>query len=173
MRHKSQASRVAFLGLMLALALSLSFLEGLIPSFPMLPPGVKLGLSNIVTMYCLTFVGAPYAFTLAVLKSFFVLLVRGPTGGFLSLSGGLLSVLAMLVVLSINRKAPPVLQSVVGAIFHNTGQLLAACLVLSSAYVFYYLPVMLISGALMGCLTGLTLRVTTPYLGSIHRAFKQ
>ena len=48
---KKASGRVAFTGLLAALALSFSFLEGLIPPIPVLPPGAKLGLSNIVVLY--------------------------------------------------------------------------------------------------------------------------
>ena len=40
-------------------------------------PGVKLGLANVVVMYALFFLGRGSAFTLVLLKSFFVLLTRG------------------------------------------------------------------------------------------------
>ena len=42
--------RVALMGLFFALSLCFSFLESMV-TIPGLPPGVKLGLSNLVTMY--------------------------------------------------------------------------------------------------------------------------
>ena len=45
---KGKAYDIAFMGLMLALALALSFLESLLPVLPFLPVGVKLGLSNTI-----------------------------------------------------------------------------------------------------------------------------
>lgn len=163
------ARRVAFLGLMLALALVLSFVESMLPA---LPVGVKLGLSNIVTMYCLFFLGAKDAFAVAALKALFVLLARGPTGAAMSLAGGLLSVALMLLI----RRAAPSLSermvSVGGAVGHNIGQLIMASILLRSAYTFYYLPVMLLSGIGMGLLTGVLLRFVSPYLKNANRAFK-
>ena len=52
----NKTKRICFMGLMFAAAVTLSYLEGLV-SVPGLPPGVKLGLSNIVTMYCVFFLG--------------------------------------------------------------------------------------------------------------------
>lgn len=69
------------LGLLFALALILSFLEGLLPPVPFLPPGVKPGLSNIVTMYCLLYLGAGQALLLAVLKAGVACITRGITAG--------------------------------------------------------------------------------------------
>ena len=55
-RMKYRASKVAFLGLLFALSVVLSLVESSLA--PMVPvPGVKLGLSNIVTMYCLFCLG--------------------------------------------------------------------------------------------------------------------
>ena len=78
----NKTKRICFMGLMFAAAVTLSYLEGLV-SVPGLPPGVKLGLSNIVSMYCVFFLGAKDGYTIAVLKAFSVFLMRGPTGAFL------------------------------------------------------------------------------------------
>jgi heptaprenyl diphosphate synthase len=165
------ARRVAFLGLMLALALTLAFFETLLPALPLLPPGVKLGLSNLATMYCLFFLGAAPAFSVAALKAGFVLITRGPVGAFMSLSGGLVSIGAMLLV----RRAPGLSVGVVslsGGVAHNIGQLVAAGILLKSAYVAYYLPVLLLSGVAMGFVTGVLLRIALPYLRHADRTMK-
>ena len=52
-----KVKRLALMGLLFALAMALSFLESLLPALPMLPPGIRLGLSNIVTMYALFVLG--------------------------------------------------------------------------------------------------------------------
>lgn len=169
-QHRS-AYKVAFPGLMLALALGLSFFESLIPALPFLPVGVKLGLSNIVTMYCLFFLGAKTAFTVAILKSLFVLLTRGVIGAALSLSGGLCAVCVMLLFRMIPGLGDRII-SIVGAISHNVGQLILAGIILKSAYTFYYLPVMVLSGIGMGLITGILLRLVMPYLKNIKRAIK-
>lgn len=166
-----KAFKIALLGLMLALALALSFFESLLPALPFMPVGVKLGLSNIVTMYCLFFLGGSSALSVAFLKACFVFLMRGPVGAALSLAGGLLSIGAMLVV----KKLPSLSNgfvSIVGAIAHNIGQLALASVILKSAYTFYYLPVMIISGAVMGSVTGILLRLVMPYLQNADKAIK-
>ncbi len=165
------AYRVAFPGLMLAMALVLSFFESMLPALPFLPVGVKLGLSNIVTMYCLFFMGAKTAFAVAVLKAFFVLLTRGAVGAALSLSGGLCSVCLMLLF----KRLPGLgnrLISIIGAISHNLGQLVLAAVILKSVYTFYYLPVMILSGVGMGLITGILLRFVMPYLKNVNGVIK-
>ena len=100
---KKASGRVAFTGLLAALALSFSFLEGLIPPIPVLPPGAKLGLSNIVVLYAAGSLGLPAALFLACLKGGFALLTRGVTAGLLSISGGVLSALVMWLLLQKTR----------------------------------------------------------------------
>ena len=50
MERKSRAKQVALLGMLGAVAIVLSWLEGMLGPVPGLPPGAKLGLSNVATM---------------------------------------------------------------------------------------------------------------------------
>lgn len=50
--------------------------------------------------------------------------------------------------------------SAFGALAHNIGQLTAACMVMELAQLAYYLPIMMISGALCGLITGLAAKFT-------------
>ena len=96
---KTKTQKIALTGVLAAQALALSFLENLLPALPFLPPGVKLGLSNIVTMFCAGSLGFTTAFCVTVIKSLFVFLTRGATAFFMSLGGGLLSTLAMCLMI--------------------------------------------------------------------------
>lgn len=151
------------MGLMCALAVALSFLEGLLP--PLVPvPGVKLGLSNVVVMYAVFVLGPRYALTLALLKALFAGLLRGFMAGVLAGCGGIASVTIMLLLLwALQTRASYVTVSVAGAVTHNLGQLACAG-VLLQVNLFYYLPVLLASGVGMGILTAILLRVVLPYL---------
>lgn len=160
-RHSTR--RLAFLAMMLAIIMALSALEHMLPPLPGLPPGVRMGLSNIVTMYALFFMGAKPAVSLAVLKSLFVLLLRGVTAGFLSACGGLLSILIILLLTRMfGDKISYLILSISGAIFHNIGQIAVASVLLGSGFVLYYLPVLIVSGVIMGSVTGVLLRVVMP-----------
>ena len=155
--------QIAVMGMFFALALVLSFLEGLLPPVPMLPPGVKLGLSNIVTMYCLLYMGRGPAYLLAVLKAGFAFLTRGGTAGLLSLCGGLFAVTVMaLLMLPKRHMASVFLLSVSGAVFHNLGQLAGSSLLIGGFAAFAYLPVLLLAGVAMGTVTGLILKTVLP-----------
>ena len=89
-RSYEKTRHIALSGLLFALAMALSFIEGTL-TIPGLMPGMKLGLANIVVMYALFFMGPKQALVLDVLKALFVFLVSGFTAGFLSLCGGLLA----------------------------------------------------------------------------------
>ena len=159
-----KVKRLALMGLLFALAMALSFLESLLPALPMLPPGIRLGLSNIVTMYALFALGPVSGYTIAVLKSLFVLLTRGAAAA-MSASGGIASVTVMLLLsLLPGIRRQYLLLSVFGGAAHNMGQLIAARFIISNQYVWYYLPVLLAAGLLMGAITGMALRVVMPYL---------
>ncbi len=165
MNTSRKAFTLALNGLLLALALVMSWLEQMIPILPGLPPGVKLGLSNIIVMYCLFCLGLPSALAVALLKAGFVFLTRGLTAGVLSASGALLSLLVMWLLSRF--KVSYLLLSMMGAIAHNLGQLLAVSLWLSLQFFSYYLPILILSGLGMGLLTGLTLRILMPALRRI------
>ena len=147
--HQTSAKRVAQLGLLFALAMALSYVEWLIPPAPGLPPGIKLGLSNIVTMYTL-----------------YCLHLR-EAGALLSLCGGLCSVWVMFLLLSMGgKRLSVVLISAFGGMAHNLGQLLGAMLLLRMSVLWIYLPILLLAGILMGCITGILWRTVQN-----HRSF--
>ena len=166
-RSYEKTKRIALSGLLFALAMALSFVEGTL-TIPGLLPGMKLGLANIVVMYALFFMGPKQALVLDILKALFVFLVSGATAGFLSLCGGLLS-LAVMWLLYYHFPVRPTwfILSVCGALGHNIGQLLGASVILSTAVSLYYAPVMLVLGLVMGMLTSVTLRAMLPALGRL------
>ena len=126
------------MGMLFAMAMALSFAESLLPVLPMLPPGFKLGLSNIVTMYTLFMLGTKRGFAIAVMKSLFVLLTRAPVAAFMSLCGGLLSVVCMALCARVRwLRGDYMLLSVIGALAHNLGQLLASVAYTSMVMLYY------------------------------------
>ena len=166
-RSYEKTRHIALSGLLFALAMALSFIEGTLV-IPGLLPGMKLGLANIVVMYALFFMGARQALVLDVLKALFVFLVSGVTAGFLSLCGGLLSLAVMWVLYYLLPVRPTwFILSVCGALSHTIGQLLGAVRIRSSSMSLYSAPGMLALGLVMGALTSLTLRAILPALGRL------
>ena len=144
-----RTSWIASRGLLIALALVLSWAESQIPVF-FAVPGMKLGLTNLVVLIALYRLGAPDALFLNIVR----ILLAGLTFGNLfsmiySLAGGVLSFLVMFLLKKTGR-FHMVTVSIAGGVFHNVGQVIVAMLVLSSGYVAYYLPVLWISGIAAG-----------------------
>ena len=168
--HKLSARDVAWVGVMASLAIALSFLESLLPQMPFLPPGAKLGLSNLVVLYAAAVTTLPRTLMIAMVKSMFVFFMRGPVAGTLSLTGGLLSALVMVSAMrAIKVRFSYLFVSVLGAVTHNLGQLLAASLMIGSAAAWGYLPYVLIAGVAMGAINGWVVRTIMPALRRLSR----
>ncbi len=166
-KNGSTARKIAALGIFAALALVLSFLEGLLPPLPMMPPGAKLGLSNIVTMFVASSQGLLPAFLIAVLKGLFAGVTRGFTAMALSLAGGVLSTAAMYFLFK-TKKFGLIGVGVSGAFAHNAAQLLCAYF-LTSKTMLWYAPWLCVLSAATGTLTGLLLRAVLPLLEKLER----
>ena len=157
---------IALMGLMLALASALQFLESLIP-IP-LPLGVKPGISSIVVMVVLVKFGFASAMTTAVLKGGFVFITRGATAFCMSVSGGILSVAVMGAFFTASRRSKNgtgiLPMSVLGGISHNMGQLAAASVFTGSVLTLSYLPVLVIAGTVSGIFTGIVFKLILPHI---------
>lgn len=162
--HK-KTRRLVLTSLLFAIAIVLSVVESYLPPIVTAVPGVKFGLSNIAVMYALFFLGKREAFSIAVLKSFFVLITRGFVAAVLSLSGGLLSIAVMAgMIFILKDRISYLLLSVSGAIFHNLGQFIAITAIYSNLYLWVYLPVLMVSGVLAGIATATLLKFILPAL---------
>jgi heptaprenyl diphosphate synthase len=135
----------------------LSLVERLIPLDLIIPiPGVKLGLANIVTLFALATLGFRDAAVILVLRISILGLINGPVPFLLSASGGILSLVVMWLLMRGNGRVFSLLGvGMGGAVAHNTGQVLAASILLgNSALLVSYLPALLLAGLATGVLTG-------------------
>ena len=145
---------VARFAMLTALALVLGYLESLIPIAPTIP-GIKLGLGNTVLLYAVYMASPLESAMLMVCKVALSSLMFG--GGFsamlYSLAGGILSLAVMLLLVRL-PKVGVIGVSACGAICHNLGQIAMASLILGVGAVWAYFPVLVISGLVMGPITG-------------------
>lgn len=146
--------KVAFLGLSIALAMILSFVESQIPVFTAVP-GMKVGLPNLVMVFLLYRVGWKETVVVSIIRVVLVSLLFGNLQSLIfSIAGALLSLTGM-ILLQKTRLFSPIAVSVVGGVLHNVGQIIAACLWTGTAQIAYYLPVLFISGICAGVVIGL------------------
>lgn len=158
------AREIASYALMLSMIFALAIIEGLLPPLPM---HMRFGLSNVVTMYALFFVGKRPAFMLAAMKSVFVLLTRGPVACLLSFCGGIFSLLAIAILAAVKPGTSYFILSITGAVAHNLAQLAAASALVSTNLMAVFLPVMTAAAVPAGSVTALLLRAVIPALKSI------
>ncbi|MBN2853190.1 MAG: Gx transporter family protein [Clostridia bacterium] len=144
---------------MMAQALVLSFFERLIPiNFGI--PGVKLGLANIVSLVAIFILGPVPALMIQIGRILLAGLMFGSgVSIFYSLSGGMLSILIMILIYKTDMPKVTIIGlSTVGAVFHNIGQILVAALIVKSLNIAYYLPILMVSGVITGIFVGITSR---------------
>lgn len=150
-----KTKNIALLGLFTAVALIFAYVEAILP--PILPavPGIKMGLPNIVIIFLLFRKGPLSAACVSIIRIFLVSLLFGNTLSMLySLAGGILSLLAMIILRQLKFMSEIGI-SVGGAVTHNIGQILMAMLLLETAELGYYLVVLIVTGTIAGILIGL------------------
>ena len=148
-----KASKVAQYGLLIALALVLSYVESLLP--PLGVPGVKLGLPNLAIVFALYRLGFREACVISLARVVLVTLLFGNGAALAySIAGAALS-LSLMGLLKKTGKFSSVGVSVAGGVAHNAGQILVAMALLETSRLAWYLPVLWISGTVAGVLVGI------------------
>ena len=146
--------RLARYALLTALAMALSWLESLVPLAGVVPPGVKLGLTNLVVIFALYRMGLRDAAVISLIRVVLVAFTFGNSYSFAySLAGAALS-LAVMALLKRSGKFSLLGISVAGAVSHNIAQVLVAMAVMETARLAWYLPVLLVSGIAAGVCVG-------------------
>lgn len=154
-----------------SLSVVLSILESFLPTFAFLPPGAKPGFSNIIVMFSAMSLGVPQTLFIVFTKAFFAFLTRGAMAGLMSLAGGFLSGICMLIVLGKLKMMGCVGAGVLSAVCHNSGQLIVSYITVGSSAVFGYAPVLLVVSAVTGVITGAILRAAIPYFKGLEKLF--
>ena len=145
--------KLTALALLTTTAMILSYVESLLPSVGV--PGVKLGLANIAVIFALFRLGGKSALAVSLVRVFMVTMLFGSMSALLySLAGAALSLVVMALLRRTDRFST-VGVSVAGGVAHNVGQILMAMLLLGTARLAYYYPILVISGVAGGIFTGL------------------
>lgn len=150
--------KMVLLSLFTTVALTIFVVEAQLPSFTAIP-GVKLGLANCITLLILLFWSWREAGIVLIMRIVLGCIFAGQAMTFLySFAGGVLCLIAMQLVMPLFKKDMCWLISVIGAVFHNIGQIIVAYLIVKTSAIFVYLPVLMISGILTGTFTGLCIQ---------------
>ncbi len=155
-----KTKRIAFLGLFVALAFVLSYIEYMLP-LNIGIPGAKIGIANLAVMVTLYTVGEKNAIALSIIRVVLVGLTFGNISMMMySLAGAALSLFAMLIAKRIGKLSMTGV-SVLGGVFHNVGQIIVAMLVLETKSLLYYLPFLIIVGTITGVVIGIVSSLIT------------
>lgn len=155
------------LAILLAMSIVVSIVEGmLIPLLSISVPGAKLGLANVVTLVIMFHYSEKDAFTILILRIVLVGLLRGTIFNYpfwLSLSGGLIAFGIMYLFKRV-KIFNMVSISIMGSIGHATGQILMAIILLDTAELGYYLPILFLISLPTGVFVGWTSTIALGYL---------
>ena len=151
---KMTTKKTAQLGVYIALAMILSYVESLIP-FSFGVPGIKLGLTNVVTVIMMYTYGIPGALGVAVLRAVLSGFMFGNAFSIIySVAGCVLSFIFMYILKKTNHFAI-ISVSAAGGVMHNVGQLIVAANVVKTYSVIYYASVLIIAGVFTGIIIGI------------------
>jgi heptaprenyl diphosphate synthase len=161
--------RIIFIGLLVAQALVLYIVEGMIP-VPFITPGAKLGLTNLITVIALYILGSKRdVFLVIILRLILSTMIAGNLSSFMySAAGAILSYFAMIAVKELGKDKLSIIGvSATGAVFHNIGQLLVASAIVKNIAVMLYLPILSVAGIGTGIFIGITANYVVKHMSKI------
>jgi len=169
----NKTTKMIFISLIVAQALVLHVIEGMIP-VPIGIPGAKLGLANIFTIISLYILGFKSTVIVVVLRVALATMFGGTLSSFLfSLSGGLLSLFSMTIIKNLLKDKVSIIGvSGAGAVSHNIGQLLVASYIVRNWTVMMYLPVLTFIGIGTGIFIGITANYIIGHMSKIKAVNK-
>jgi heptaprenyl diphosphate synthase len=161
-----KTKKMVFLSFLVSIALVIYIVEAQIP---VLFPGIKLGLANIISLTALILMGWREALLIMFLRTLLGSMFGGSMSAFMfSIAGGILSNVVMIVLYKYFKDSISLWTiSICGAVFHNIGQLFVASLVVKDFRIYIYLPVLLVSAVVTGYFIGLCAKLLTRHIYKI------
>ena len=147
--------KLTTMALLAAVALIIFIVEAQIP--PIVPiPGIKLGLSNIITVYAVWVLGAKEAVAILLVRIFLGAVFAGNFSTiFYSLGGGGAAILTTIGLKFVLRENQLWVAGCIGAIAHSVGQMIVAVWISETPSLMIYMPVMILCSIVTGLFTGL------------------
>ena len=151
--------KITRMALLCAIALTIFMLEAQIP--PVVPlPGVKLGLSNIVTVFAVFVMGPVEAAVILGGRIFLGAVFAGNFSTILySAAGGFLAIGVTILLRKVLTEKQMWVAGCIGAVAHSVGQMAMAVLITGTPGLLVYLPIMIVCSIITGLFTGLCAQV--------------
>lgn len=150
-----KTKKLTVMALLSAVALILFTVEAQIPAIIPIP-GIKLGLSNIVTVFAAFSLGSWEAGLILFVRIFLGAVFAGNFSTILySLAGGGLALLITVLLKKVLKNNQLWVAGCLGAVAHSIGQMIAAVIISGTPSLIIYLPVMILCSIITGLFTGL------------------
>jgi len=150
-----KTKKLVLLALLSAIALTIFMVEAQIPALVPIP-GIKLGLSNIVTVFTVFAIGPWEGAAVLFVRIFLGAVFSGNFSSILySAAGGICAIAVTMLLRHILSKKQLWVAGCLGAIAHSVGQMAMAIFVTGTPSIAVYLPIMIACGIVTGLFTGL------------------
>ena len=164
-----KTKKLVLLALLDAIALTIFMVEAQIPALVPIP-GIKLGLSNIVTVFTVFAIGPCEGAAVLFVRIFLGAVFAGNFSSILySGAGGLCAILVTMGLRKILAKQQLWVAGCLGAIAHSVGQMAMAIFVTGTPSIAIYLPVMIACSIVTGLFTGLCAQVLVDRGGKLWK----
>ena len=151
--------KITRMALLTAIALTIFMVEAQIPALVPIP-GIKLGLSNIVTVFAVFLLGGKEAAAILFARIFLGAIFSGQFSTvFYSAAGGALAWLTAISLKRVLTGKQIWVAGCLGAIAHSIGQMTVAVLLTGTPGLVIYLPVMILCSCVTGLFTGLCAQI--------------
>lgn len=153
-KNLTQINRLTLSVILLSLMLIVSYIETIFP-LSIGGFGIKIGLSNIMTILGLLILGTSTTLLINVLRLLIMGILFGNLIRFgISVSGFILSFIVLLLFLK-KFKFSIITSSIFGAVAHNLGQIAAIVFLTKNSGVMSLIPIYIVFGIFTGTLIGI------------------
>ena len=150
-----QTRKLTRMALLTAIALTIFMVEAQIPALVPIP-GVKLGLSNIVTVFAVYTMGSKEGAMILAARIFLGAVFAGNFSTiFYSAAGGACAILVTIGLKKLLTRRQLWVAGALGAVAHSVGQMAVAVAMTGTPGLLMYLPVLVICSIVTGLFTGL------------------
>ena len=150
-----KTKKLTLMALLTAIALTIFMIEAQIPAVVPLP-GVKLGLSNIITVFAVFTLGPWEAAAILFCRIFLGAVFAGNFSSiFYSAAGGLCAILVTILLRKVLANKQLWVAGSLGAVAHSVGQMAMAIIITGTPSIAVYLPALVGISIVTGLFTGL------------------
>lgn len=162
--------KMVFLAILTSLSVILGIIDAQIAGFFAVVPGAKIGLANIVLILSIMYFGFKDSLLMAILKSLLVGLLLGAISTFfIGFVGTMFSFFGMYLLHRFARNLISIIGiSIVGAVLHAIGQILAVMTFYQAAEAILFAPQLILVSIVTGVVTGILTKTIEQYVEKAH-----